>query len=654
MNDLSKYLIVFGISFFLSFLLTRVMIRLGPRFGMIDIPDQRRIHKTPIPRAGGVAVFIAFHVTAFIFYLFVWPSFFPSPLNFDWWLSFLVASSILFAVGVWDDIKGVRPIVKLSGQVLAAATLFFLSGKGFDSILGFKDIPMFINLLLTIIWCVALINAFNLIDGMDGLCSGLAIISSLGIAAAYILRSQPADSLIVLALIGAAFGFLRYNFHPAKIFLGDSGSMFLGFTLAAFALFGAGKSTVMVSVGIPFIAAGIPIMDTVLAIWRRSARRLSAKMEGDDDGPHIMGADKEHLHHRLLEAGFSQRKVAVILYIGNFAMVTVGLFSVFMSKALVGLFLIIFIAGVYVVVRHVIHVEIWDTGRLIAQGIRRPGRALLGMIVYPVWDLIWLSVALITAMLLEDPKLGSLMDVGSWARLLPVWISPVFLMLVLGNTYSRVWSRSNFRDYLILFFSLISGILLTLAFFSAAEADIRMANVRVSITFAFLGMIGIFGIRVILQTFREWMLIASFDDRLGSRYLVKHILLYGAGNRGALYLRELRLIHPDEMATRKIIGFLDDNTNLRQRFLHGVRVMGCLDELEHIISENDIDEIVITADLLSAHETRLKEIAARHEVAVSEWKTHLSEVDLSNLKSRAIDDIASSTKEHTEKTASED
>ncbi|WP_309396732.1 hypothetical protein [Cerasicoccus maritimus] len=630
MNDLTKYFAVFGIAFVVSLILTRMMIWLGPKLGMIDLPDERRIHTKPIPRAGGLAVFVAFNFTLVCLFAYIWPmayekaNWFNGRLDMDWWQSFLLASGVLCAVGVWDDIKGVRPLTKLGGQVVASVILFVLSDRGFDSILGI-NLPWFLDLALTIIWCVALINAFNLIDGLDGLCSGLAVISCLGIGAAFLLREETADSLIALALIGSVLGFLRYNFHPAKIFLGDTGSMFLGFTLAALALESAGKSTVLVSIGVPFLAAGVPIMDTVLAVWRRSARRLSAKMAGEVDGPKIMGADKDHLHHRLLEAGFSQRKVALLMYVGNFLLVTIGLFTIFINKAMVGLFLIVFIAGVYVVVRHVVHVEIWDTGRLLVQGIKRPGRALYGMVFYPVWDLFWLSVSLVAAMLLEIPQMQQL-GMGDWARLLPVWISPVFLLLVLGNTYSRVWSRGNFRDYLLLFFSLNIGILLTFSFLSAAEADIQLANIRICAVFSYISMFGIFAPRVIMQTIREWMLVTALEERASNRYVVRHILLYGAGNRGSLYLRELRLIHPDEMATRKIIGFVDDDLNLRRRYVHGVRVLGPLDELESILEENDIDEIVITAELRDDHHDQLKEIAARKGLHLSAWSTNFEDM----------------------------
>jgi len=627
MQEISTYLTTLFAALLASLVLTRLMIWLGPRLGMLDMPDERRIHKKPIPRAGGVAVFLAFNLSAMLFYGYLMPPDFYGQLDAPWWADFLIASLVLVFVGIYDDIKGVSPLLKLGGQIAASCILFFLTDKGFDQVLGIQ-LPWFLDLTLTIVWCVALINAFNLIDGLDGLCGGLAVISSLGICAAYVLRGQSADSVVVLALVGAVIGFLRYNFHPARIFLGDTGSMFLGFALASLALESAGKSTVLVSIGVPFLVAGVPIMDTVLAIWRRSARRLTAKLgRNKEEGPKIMGADKEHLHHRLLEAGFSQRKVALILYAGNLLLVALGLFTIFMRKELVGLFLIVFIAGVYVVVRHVVHVEIWDTGRLLAEGIRRPGRSLVSMVFYPLWDLLWMSFSLVAAIMLELPRMIDT-PIVQWARLLPVWIAPVFLLLVLGNTYSRVWSRGNFRDYLFLFFALNIGVLLTFAFLSAAEADLRISNLRICLIFAYLCMFGIFGVRVLLQTLREWMLAATLNERSQSRYVVRHILLYGAGNRGALYLRELRLMHPDEMAVRKIIGFIDDNLSLRRRYVHGVQVLGPLEELEDIITKHEIDEIIITSELLEANEQRLKQIAASREIKLSLWRTTYDDIEL--------------------------
>ncbi len=338
-TDLWKYLATFLTALVTSFLLVPLAMRLAVPFGMMDEPDSRRIHLKPIPRSGGLAVFIAFHLAALACYFVFWPEF-KGGTDFSWWLAFAPASCVLFFIGWMDDSEGLSPWIKLLGQFTAANLFFILSDSSVGNLLGLS-LPLWVEWAMTIAWFLALINAFNLIDGMDGLCAGIAVISALGIGLSFIVRGLAGDAIIALALIGAAVGFLRYNFYPARVFLGDTGSMFLGFTLAAISLQTSGKSTLLVSFGIPLVAAGIPIFDTLLAIWRRSARRFLSQMLPGTTKSKIMGADKDHLHHRLLTLGLSQRRVALLLYAGNLFLVTVGLVSILQSQVAFGFLLVI-------------------------------------------------------------------------------------------------------------------------------------------------------------------------------------------------------------------------------------------------------------------------------------------------------------------------
>jgi UDP-GlcNAc:undecaprenyl-phosphate GlcNAc-1-phosphate transferase len=260
-QDMVKYLGVLLTALVVSYALTPMMIILGKRMGIVDVPDGedknngRRVHESPTPRSGGLAVILAFNIGCLVTYFIFWPGF-KGVLDMSWWSAFMWASLILVFVGLLDDKRGLSPWTKLIGQTLAASLLYYLTGKGFDKMLGF-DLPWLLDYGLTLIWFLAIINAFNLIDGLDGLCSGLAVISTLGLGASFVLRGMPGDGLIVLALTGAALGFLRYNFHPAKIFLGDTGSMFFGFALASMALATSEKSALVISLGVPFIAAGV-------------------------------------------------------------------------------------------------------------------------------------------------------------------------------------------------------------------------------------------------------------------------------------------------------------------------------------------------------------------------------------------------------------
>lgn len=627
MDDLLKYFLTFATALVIAWALTRVMITLGPRLGMIDMPDQeRRIHTRPIPRAGGIAVFIAFNITVFCLYRFFWPQF-SGALDFHWWLGFLAGSAVLLCVGLVDDTRGLSAIVKLLGQIFAASVLFYLSKNGGFRLLWGLEIPVAIDWLLTVIWFVAIINAFNLIDGLDGLCSGLAIVSATGLAASALLRDNPGDALIMLALIGAAAGFLRYNFHPARIFLGDTGSMFFGFALAAISLKSGGKSTFFLSVAIPFMAAGIPIMDTLLAIWRRSMRRVIASRSANttDSGPKIMGADKDHLHHRLLAMGLSQRRVALILYSVNSLLVLIGLFWVFQQKVSIGLFLILFFAGIYVLVRHLIHIEIWDTGRMLVQGLKRPNRSLLALFAYPLWDLVWLSLSLVLAFGLNGSSFSH-MQLIDWIKLLPLWVTPVFLTLVITKAYSRLWIYGSFRDFLILSIAMSLGVLAALAINLILNpgTGIRLQLLRISLLWFLIGWIGVFCVRAVMQILREWMLTGANEKKLGGHYATTRLLLYGAGDLGSLFLRQMRVINPELVATRQVVGFIDDNENLHNRYLQGVRVLGALQDLERLIDTHNIDEVVVTTQLYVENEAQLQAIIRNKGIFLSYWKLSLT------------------------------
>src|SRR5947207_2325633 len=225
-GDLDKYIAVFLTGFFVTYFLTPLVRNLAWHWGVIDIPDERRSHQQPTPRGGGVAVVIGAHAACLVALALPWARYARS-LDLVWWQHFAGASLVLLIVGLADDIRGVRPWLKLIGQT-AAATLIFLSGTRISSVAGI-ELPSALSYAVTVLWLIAIINAFNLIDGLDGLACGLAIISALGLCGVFVLMRTPGDALVLLGLIGACLAFLRFNFHPASIFLGDTGSMFLGF-----------------------------------------------------------------------------------------------------------------------------------------------------------------------------------------------------------------------------------------------------------------------------------------------------------------------------------------------------------------------------------------------------------------------------------------
>jgi UDP-GlcNAc:undecaprenyl-phosphate GlcNAc-1-phosphate transferase len=261
--------------------------------------NRRDIHDHPIPRLGGVAIFLTFSAVLLIF-----GQRLPSgPILNTPLLYLLGAGALVFALGLWDDFRGVRVYHKFAIEIIAASILFF---GGFrilklPLLFGSHHFGLVVAFLLTTFWVVLVTNSFNLIDGLDGLASGAALFSLLVLFVVSLQGIHSSVSFLAIVLVGATLGFLRFNFSPASIFLGDSGSLFLGFMVSALALVGAQKS--IVAIVIPLVSFTLPILDTVLAVARRY---LSGKP--------LFAADREHIHHKLLEKGLSQRNAAVVLY----------------------------------------------------------------------------------------------------------------------------------------------------------------------------------------------------------------------------------------------------------------------------------------------------------------------------------------------------
>ena len=313
-----NYWAVFLTSLALALCFTPVAIFLAPKIGAVDIPkDDRRMHDKTMPRFGGFAIFTG--VTASI-------AIFMVPGN-PRMLSILIGGALIYVLGLIDDLRGIPPKVKLLGQIVAACTVFAL-GVRINFITGFfsfeEGYTFFSGasaFILTVVWIVGITNTINLIDGLDGLAAGVAAIASLSIAyAAFISTESQAATLSMLAVAGGALGFLPFNFHPAKIFMGDGGSLFLGFMLAVLSIEGATKSAAVVATIVPVFVLGLPIFDTAYAILRRILNKKP-----------IMEADKGHLHHRIMAAGFGQNRAVLMLYGISGAM---GVAAILLSRRL--------------------------------------------------------------------------------------------------------------------------------------------------------------------------------------------------------------------------------------------------------------------------------------------------------------------------------
>lgn len=306
--------IAFLLAFITAFVITPYTIRLAKKVGAVDIPNDRRVNKKPMPRLGGLAVIAGFLVS--VIYLVISASIegkinlLEDNLNIKL-LGILDGMLVLGIVCYIDDVKDIKPLVKLAGQV-AAAVIVASSGVLIDNFtIPFKENSFVLNevfsFILTVGWIVGITNAINLIDGLDGLSSGITLISCLSLVVVFALNESPLIAIILItALAGAIVGFLPYNFNPAKTFIGDVGSNFMGFALAIISILGVAKTYTAIVLIAPIMILALPIFDTIWAIIRRIIKSKSIKG--------VFKADRGHLHHRLMAKGYTQKQSVLILY----------------------------------------------------------------------------------------------------------------------------------------------------------------------------------------------------------------------------------------------------------------------------------------------------------------------------------------------------
>ncbi len=294
-------LLALVVAFLISFSATPMVISLAHKVGAIDVPkDKRRVHKKPTPLMGGLAIFYGFVVSVICF----------ATIDKEV-MGILVGCVIVVTTGIIDDITDMKAIVKLLCQILAAAVVVYSGvriehfANPFTQWFGAPYIVMdyWVSCAVTIFWIVGICNAVNLIDGLDGLAVGVSSIASIALLTLTLISENLNVAIITAAVAGAGFGFLPYNFNPAKIFMGDTGALFLGFILACISVQGMLKMSAVITFAAPILILGLPIFDTVFAILRRLLT-----------GKSPMQPDRGHLHHRLLDMGFSQRRVVAILY----------------------------------------------------------------------------------------------------------------------------------------------------------------------------------------------------------------------------------------------------------------------------------------------------------------------------------------------------
>src|SRR5215471_2455924 len=348
------YLCAFLLAALVSFALTRVVRNLARARGWMGAQSAHHIHREPIPRFGGVAIYIAFMTGIFGTLAAVRLVHVDIDVSRHRFIYILAGGLLIHVLGLADDAYNLKPYVKFGVQA-AAATILYSGG------LRILEIPLlfgsrnlhWLSLPLTVLWVLWITNAFNLIDGLDGLAAGSAFFSTVTVFVVSLSGGANMLSLMVVALAGSILGFLKYNFNPATIFLGDCGSLFIGFMLSALALAGQQKTPTIVAVAIPIVSFGLPVFETLLSVIRRFL-----------NGQPLLGADRGHIHHRLIERGMSQRSAVVLLYGASAVCGLLSLLLLNPGGPTMRIVLVVLGAGVWLSVQHLGYQEFFELGRV--------------------------------------------------------------------------------------------------------------------------------------------------------------------------------------------------------------------------------------------------------------------------------------------------
>lgn len=591
------FALAFAGALILTLILTPLVREMNRRLGMVDKPDARRINKVPIPRGGGLALVLGVFISYSLFVLISGRPALQSGhaiSNTLYW-KLVILSGTLAIIGYLDDKYSLPPKDKLLGQLVIAVLAWGWADLGFRRL--WPSLPAAVDCVLTVFWITGAINAFNLIDGLDGLASGIALIATAGMAAATALTHNPQCILFHLAFAGGLLGFLRYNYNPASIFLGDCGSMFVGFVLATLPLISQTADSFLISVGFPLLAMGVPVFDTSLAILRRIIRGIINRRDATNVGNgKMMTADADHLHHRILRSvNSNQRKAAWILYGITLFLVTVGLINlVFTSHSAAIWVVAIAIAGA-IAFKEMSQIELFDAGRLLNEvahkrrSVHHHRWTRFAVLFYLIGDILVVSVSYVLCCWAGGIDISRELLYYQ----LPTRIACILATLAIFGIYRTVWARAVILNYIVLFLVCLLG---------TAMGRIILANSshapQIGLVFTFIFFILIFAGMVLTRFMRGILrdLFYAVDySHLKAQHKVKRVLVYGAGLRYRAFRREL--IRQYEMNNRMIVGFLDDNVFLRNKYIGHIKVYGTINDAPRVIEKTKADILIITCQI---------------------------------------------------------
>lgn len=603
----------------LSMGFTCICIRLLPILGMIDVPHGRHQHAHPVPRGGGIAIILSFVLTsAAAFLLMNWRADESRLL-----LQLGPPIAIMGVLGFLDDRFELGSWIKLLAQI-GVALYFYMTDAGIGNLLNY-ELPVWIALPLTVCWVVGITNAFNLIDGMDGVAAGLASIAAFSMTVWLILiGGATAVAAVLMIFCGACLGFLRYNFSPAKIFMGDTGSLFIGMLFAYFSMAESAKAITLTSLLVPILAMGVPIFDVFLAILRRLFRKYVRK----EPGVGIMTGDHDHLHHRIDQEMHDQPKTARKLYSLALLLSVGAIISALVSNLLQTLSFAIIMVIIFIVVRFAT-IEFYDAVSLISEGIRIPHRKFLITAFHPVLDILLLTTAYLLVSVIFQ---RNIMISPYQLRQALFYLAPFPVVLGLSGIYRTYWLRPGVTQFykLLLAMLVASTIVLAMALgfilieFEWIDRD-QISLMREFYTaYVCMGIFFIFVERFILHYFESYCFrkLAMITERKRKLY---RTVVYGGGIYCKMFLTS-QYSATNAPLERQVIGIIDDNPSLRGLNVYGQNVLGRSRDLARLKEKYRFDEIVIALGTISDRmREKLIRFGAENNVRVVEFSFQIDE-----------------------------
>lgn len=578
------YALLLASSILLSLILTPAARRLALRFGAIDKPDERRIHLLPTPRLGGLAVYGSLLLSLSV--MSVVDSSIAGVLSLNLQnFAFAAGGTLVLAVGMIDDCRSLTPVVKLLAEILAAVAVV-ASGCRINAEFGWEF--GWLGAPLSVLWIVAVTNGVNMIDGLDGLAVGASLISSVALFSVALYLAHVNSALILAALCGALFGFLCYNFHPARIFLGDSGSLLVGFVLAVTAIESASKAAAAVAILVPILAMGLPLGELALTTFRRILRTVRVvRVDGQTrryefsafERPALFTADQGHIYHRLLALGITQRTAVIVLY-GVCAGLGLAAFAVVIYQ---GMVLALLLAAVAVMATVAVRGLDYRELQLLRGGVFLPLFDLPAMsrkLVYIAVDIVFIVASWLGASVICYQ--GEMSDVALW-RLLHV--VPLITLVQIGcfmvsGFYRRFYRYAGVADLLAIAKALALAAAATwVALLAAGHGQPPALSVTLldGYLLATLTVGSRLSFRVLEHFFNA--------GRSGRRRAV----IYGAGNCGVAALHEFQ---SNPTLGIEAVCFLDDDPRKQGGMIQGIPIQG-FEALAALLEQRKIDDVIM-------------------------------------------------------------